>query len=186
MGSVNSAAPTMSGHGAWQCLPTGLVVALIGALALAAAYFMPWFGVRVGNQGVVLSGEFLGRFLAGNADLRQFLPGVTDPTEGQRLRLLVYFFPAAGALAAVLALLGMGRASLGRWLDLLLALCGLLPLIALLASLSRLPPGASPEKGLWLMGLGAIAILLGAGLDLRRPRSSGGELSPESRVPSPE
>jgi hypothetical protein len=172
MGSVNSDPRRPVGHGGWQCLPTGLVVALIGGLTVVAAYFMPWFGVRMSGQGIILTGEFLGEFLGNNADLRRFLPGVTDPTEGERLRLLVYFFPASGGLAAVLALLGMGRASLGRWLCLGLALCGLLPLLALVASLSRLPPGASPEMGLWLIGLGAVAILLGAALDFRRPRQA--------------
>src|SRR5258708_6403388 len=72
-------------------MPLGRVIALIGAMALLAAYAMPWFSVSVGNgQGITLSGLFLGRFLAGADDLRRFMPGARGgPAEVQQLRLLV-------------------------------------------------------------------------------------------------
>lgn len=162
----------LPGHGGINCLPLGRALALIGGLALAGAYFMPWLGVQVGNQGVILSGDFLGRFLGSNSDLRRFIPGSSgDPAEAQLLRALVYLFPASGALAALLAILGILRPGL-RWpVNLGLALVGLVPLVALVVAVSRLPAGASQELGLRVIGAGSIAVLIGAGLDVQRPRS---------------
>jgi hypothetical protein len=162
----------LSGHGGIRCLPLGRALALIGGLALVAAYFMPWLGVQVGNQGVILSGDFLGRFLGSNSDLRRFIPGSSgDPTEAQLLRALVYIFPASGALAALLAILGTLRPGL-RWpVNVALALVGLVPLVALVLAVSRLPVGATQELGLRVIGAGCIAVLIGAGLDVQRPRS---------------
>ena len=60
-----------------------------------------------------------------------------------------------------------------RAVDGALVLVGLVPLVALVVGLGRLPPGARPELGLWAIGAGAAAVLLGAALDLalgeRRP-----------------
>jgi hypothetical protein len=79
------------------------VLSLIGGLALVAAFFMPWFG----NQGLLLSGQFLHNFLnnASPSDLRRFLP-TSSPSEVQLLRVLVDLFPLCGAIAAVTALIG--------------------------------------------------------------------------------
>jgi hypothetical protein len=154
----------LPGH-AW-CLPLGRALALIGGLALVAAYFMPWFGISSPQGSVVLTGEFLGRFLAGTNDLSRFLPGSSgDPSEARLLRALIYLFPTSGALAAVVALVAAFRPGLRSPVNLLLALLGAVPLLALIIGLSRLPPGASQEVGLRLIGAGAVAILLGAGLD---------------------
>ena len=142
-------------------LPFGTVLALVGGLALAAAFWMPWLGIQVGNQGALLSGHVLGRLLASTSDLRQFVPGSSgDPLEARALLALVYLFPAAGGLAAVLALLEgwLGRR---RWLTVLLVASGLVPLVGLVVGLTRLPPTASREVGLWLIGIGSAAIVLG-------------------------
>ena len=40
-------------------MPIARVVALIGGLALVAAFFMPWFG----SQGIILTGAFLDQLL---------------------------------------------------------------------------------------------------------------------------
>src|SRR5215212_9648644 len=142
-------------------LPVGTVLALIGGMALLAAFYMPWLGIQVGNQGALLSGDVLGRLLGGTSDLRQFIPGSSgNPMEAQALRALVFLFPTCGALAALLAVLEgwLGRR---RSLAILLVLAGLVPLIGLLVGLTRLPPNASREVGLWLNGLGSAAIVLG-------------------------
>src|SRR5439155_4136726 len=129
---------------------------------------MPWFGVSMSGQGIVLSGQFLGRFLSGATDLRQFMPGATGgPNEVRMLLMLVYLFPAAGLLAALLALLPWRRP-----VDATLILVGVVPLVALVIGLGRLPPGAQPELGLWAIGAGAAAVLLGAALDLLLPTGS--------------
>lgn len=142
-------------------LPVGTTLSLIGGLALVAAFWIPWLGIQMGTQGVLLSGDVLGRLLGGTADLRQFMPGSTgNPLEAQALRTLVFLFPTAGALAAALALLEgwLGRR---RWLAILLVVAGLVPLVGLLVGLTRLPPTASRELGLWTNGIGSLAVALG-------------------------
>jgi hypothetical protein len=143
-------------------MPVGRVLALVGGLALVAAYAMPWFGVSVNGQGVVLSGQFLGRFLSTTTDLRRVMPGAAGGPEEVRMLLgLVYFFPACGALVAAVAVATAWAAGRRGW-NALLALLGLLPLAALFVGLSQLPPGATPETGLWVIGLGGLAVVLGA------------------------
>lgn len=142
-------------------LPLGTVLALVGGLALVGAFWMPWLGIQVGNQGALLSGHVLGRLLSGTTDLRQFVPGSSgDPLEARALLALVYLFPVAGGLAAVLALLEgwLGRQ---RWLTVLLIAAGMAPLVGLLVGLTRLPPTSSREVGLWLMGIGSASVVLG-------------------------
>lgn len=152
--ALDSSAP------AWAvpAMPLGTVLALVGGLALVGAFYMPWFAV----QGLLLSGSFPGRFLASPADVQRFMPALAaSPGEVQLLRALVYLFPACGGLAAVLALLqGLRRGRPGR-LGIALAACGLVPLVALGVGLSRLPPGVSPDVGIWLMGAGSVAVALG-------------------------
>jgi hypothetical protein len=152
----------------------GRVLALIGGLALVAAFFMPWFGVQVQGQGVTLSGQFLARFLGSTNDLRRFMPGATGgPQEVQMLRGLVFLFPSVGALAVLLVL-----ATAARWRStastILLVLVGLIPLIAVVGGLSQLPPGSSIEAGLWTIAIGGVAVVLGALVDegLRRREAS--------------
>jgi hypothetical protein len=142
-------------------LPLGTVLALIGGLALVTAFWMPWIGIQVGAQGALLSGEVLGRILSGTADLRQFVPGSSgDPMEARLLRGLVYLFPVSGLIASGLALLEgwLGRR---RWLAALVVIVGLVPLAGLLIGLTRLPPTTSREVGLWLIGAGSAAVVLG-------------------------
>ncbi len=142
-------------------LPVGTVLTLIGGLALVAAFWMPWLGIQVGAQGALLSGDVLGRLLGGTSDLRQFIPGSSgNPLEAQALRALVLLFPTAGALAVLLAILEgwLGRR---RLLAGLIVVVGLVPLIGLLIGLTRLPPNASRELGLWINGLGSVAVILG-------------------------
>jgi hypothetical protein len=149
------------GVGAVPSLPVGTVLSLIGGLALIAAFWMPWLGIQFGAQGALLSGDVLGRLLGTTSDLRQFIPGSSgNPLEAQALRALIFLFPSAGALAAVLALLegALGRR---RLLAGLIVVVGLVPLIGLLVGLTRLPPNASRELGLWLNGVGSVAVVLG-------------------------
>jgi hypothetical protein len=151
-------------------VPLSRVLALIGGLALVAAFFMPWFA----SQGLLLSGQFLHTFLtnASAADLRRFLP-TSSPTELQLLRVLVDLFPVCGAVAAVAALGGSLYPPARLVLNVVLGLSGLVPLLAWAGGITRLPPGSSPEIGLWLIALGSIAVLVGLGLELAfRPKPS--------------
>lgn len=149
------------GGGALPGLSYGTVLALVGGLALVAAFWMPWLGIQVGAQGALLSGNVLGRLLSGTTDLRQFIPGSSgNPLEAQALRALIYLFPTCGAIAAALALLD-GWIGGRRLLAVLLVLAGLVPLAGLLGGLAFLPPNATREIGLWLIGVGSGAILLG-------------------------
>ena len=149
------------GGGALPGLPLGTVLALVGGLALVAAFWMPWLGIQVGAQGALLSGNVLGRLLSGTTDLRQFIPGSSgNPLEAQALRALIYLFPVCGALAAALALLE-GWLGPRTVLSALLVVAGLVPLVGLLGGLAFLPPNASREIGLWLIGISSIAVALG-------------------------
>jgi hypothetical protein len=142
-------------------LPLGTVLALLGGLGLIAAFWMPWLGIQVGTQGALLSGNVLGRLLSGTTDLRQFVPGSSgNPLEAQALRALVYLFPTCGVLATALALLEgwLGRR---RPFTVLLVVVGIVPLIGVLGGLAFLPPTSSREIGLWLIGVGSVAVALG-------------------------
>jgi hypothetical protein len=153
-------------RGRLSCVPIARVVAFIGGLALLAAYFMPWFG----SQGVILTGAFLDQLLGSTTDLRRLLPGAAGgPLEVQLLRALVDLFPIAGGLAALLSLLVTLQPAWRLAGNILVAACGLLALVALGGGVSRLPPGATWEVGLWLIGAGGLAILGGVGLDARAP-----------------
>ena len=145
-------------------LPAGRVLSLVGGLAILATYYMPWFGLSSTQGSILLSGDFLNRFLASGTDLSRFLPGASAG-QAAALRALVLLFPTCGALAAVLALVGSARPG-SRPLDVLLGLAGVIPLVGLLGGLSHLPPNASVEVGLWLIGAGAVAVLAGLALHL--------------------
>ena len=129
---------------------------------------MPWFG----TQGLLLSGQFLHTFLsnASPTQLGQFLPG-SAPTEVQLLRALIALVPATGALAAAAALAG-GLVTRARGIANAVAiLAGLIPLVGWAIGTTRLPAGASAEIGLWLVALGACAVLGGVLLELIGMRS---------------
>jgi hypothetical protein len=142
-------------------LPLGTVLALVGGLALVAAFWMPRLGIQAGGPGVLLSGNVLGGILGRTTDLRQFIPGSSgNPLEAQGLRALIYLFPVCGVLAATLALLD-GWLGGRRLLAGLLVVAGLVPLAGVLGGLAFLPPNASREIGLWLIGVGSAAVALG-------------------------
>ena len=158
-------------------IAVGRVLALVGGLAIVAAFFMPWFEV----QRLIMTGQFLNDFLAGTTDLRQFLPGFTSgPGQVAQLRALVLLFPVCGALATLMAVLGATLPRARRPIDAVLVLAGLVALAALAAGLTQLPAGARVHVGLWLIGAGGAAILLGVALErvLTRPpdppRTAGG------------
>jgi hypothetical protein len=143
-------------------LPAPRVVSLIGGLALVAAFYMPWFA----SQGVILTGAFLDQLLGSTTDLRRLLPSAAGgPLEVQLLRALVDLFPIVGALASILSCLLILRPAWRRAGNLLLGACACVALVALAGGVLRLPAGATLEVGLWLIGLGGLAILAGVGLD---------------------
>jgi hypothetical protein len=123
---------------------------------------MPWFS----SQGLLLSGSFLARFLGSPGDVQRFMPALGGhPSEVQLLRGLVYLFPICGTTAMVLALLHGFWLAGSRLLAIVLSISGLVPLVALAIGLNRLPPGAANEIGVWLLGLGAAAVLVGPALN---------------------
>jgi hypothetical protein len=148
----------LNGRATVPSLQIGTVLALVGGVALVTAFWMPWFS----SQGLLLSGSFLARFLGSPADVQRFMPALAgNPSEVQLLRGLVYLFPTCGLIAIVLALLHGAWSAGRRLVGILLAVSGLVPLVALAIGLTRLPPGAAPEIGLWQLGIGAAAILIG-------------------------
>ncbi len=158
--TCGSSAPA---RGTLPCLSVGTVLGLVGGLGLATAFFMPWFAV----QGLLLSGDFLARFLGNPAQLRQFAPALAgSPSDVQLLRVLVYLFPTAGAVALVLALVRGILPGRHRWLGGLLAASGLVSLVAVLGGATRLPPGATWEVGLWQLAVASVAIVLAPGVDM--------------------
>jgi hypothetical protein len=139
------------------------VLALVGGLSLVAAYFMPWFS----SQGLLLSGQFLHIFLGNPGDLRRFLPGASGAaSETMLLRALVDLFPACGAVATVATLVGGLWRRLRTPTNAVVVASAIVPLVAWALGTTRLPPGASIESGMWLMLGGAIAVLLGLGIEL--------------------
>lgn len=148
-------------------LPLSRIVALVGGLALIAAFFMPWFA----SQNLLLSGQFLHTFLttSSSTDIQRFVPGTT-PTEQQLLRILVDLFPVSGALATVLSLARVRRVR--PMVDSVLALTGLVALAAWALGVTRLPQGARWEIGLWLIAVASLAVLVGAALELAAARSN--------------
>ncbi len=163
--SCGSAVPAPRG-----AIAVGRVLEMIGSLLILVAFFMPWFEV----QRLIMTGEFLNDFLASTRDLRQFLPGFAGgPAEVTQLRVLVLLFPACGAAAALLAVVGAVAPRAGRILDAGAAIAGLVALAALAIGVTRLPAGAIVHVGLWLIGAGGAAILAGAGLDAAMERAPG-------------
>jgi hypothetical protein len=143
------------------------VLALVGGLSLVGAFFMPWFS----SQNLLLSGQFLHQFLGSTGDLRRFLPGSSgSPAEAQLLRALVDLFPACGAVASVATLIGGLATRWRRAANIVLGLSGAVPLVAWAIGVTRLPPGAGAEIGLWLIAFGSLAILVGLGLELNSTR----------------
>ena len=139
------------------------VLALVGGLSLIAAFFMPWFS----SQGLLLSGQFLHIFLGNPGDLRRFLPGASgEASETMLLRALIDLFPACGLVATVATLVGGLWHTARRASTFVGGVSALVPVVAWLVGTTRLPPGATIESGMWLMLGGAIAVLLGLGLEL--------------------
>ena len=155
-------------YGGMPSLSLPRVLALVGGLGLIAAFFMPWFSA----QNLLLSGQFLHQFLGNPGDLRRFLPGSSgSPAEAQMLRALVDLFPVCGAVATLATLIG--GLTPWRWAaNLVLALAGVIPLVGWAGGITRLPPGANAEVGLWLIAASSVAVLAGLSLDLALGRRS--------------
>ena len=146
----------------YPCLSLPRVLALLGGALLVSAFFMPWFS----SQGLLLSGQFLHLFLSNPGDLRRYLRGSSgSPGEAQLLRALVDLFPACGAIAFVAALAGAFVRRLA--MNILLGLAGAIPLIGWAIGITRLPPGANPEIGLWVIASASAGVLVGLAFDLR-------------------
>jgi hypothetical protein len=139
------------------------LLALVGGLAVLAAFYMPWFA----TQNLLLSGDFLDQLLrtASPAQLRQFIPNSSE-SEITLLHALVDLFPVCGALAVLASLLGSFVRSAMTTATIVQGLVGVVVLAAWAAGVSRLPPNASMEIGLWLMLAGALLSLVGTALEV--------------------
>jgi hypothetical protein len=121
----------------------------------------------VQQPGVVVERAISGSVLEQPGDLRRFLPGSSGtPGEAQLLRALVDVFPACGLVAIAAALTGGLVRGWRRAANVALGLGGLVPLGGWAIGITRLPPGANPEIGLWLIASGSVAVLLGLAVDL--------------------
>jgi hypothetical protein len=158
------------------CVPLGGVLTVMGGLGAIAAYFMPWFG----SQGALFTGALLYGFLGNAALLRQFMPGL-GAAQAQQLRALVLLFPIAGGLISLLTLVALARP--GRVVEALIALVAVVMLVALLGGTSQLPPGASYEIGLDVIGVASLVALFGAWL-LRRHRAAQHAVPPAGFEPA--
>src|ERR1700736_4189088 len=122
-------------RGAYPCLSLPRVLALLGGVLLASAFFMPWFS----SQGLLLSGQFLHQFLSNPGDLRRFLPGSSGTAaEAQLLRALVDLFPACGVAASTAALIGGLIDTWRRTTNVVLAMSGVVPLVGWAVGITRL------------------------------------------------
>jgi hypothetical protein len=86
----------------------------------------------------------------------------------------VDLFPVCGLIGAVAGLAGAfihrGRVIANvAW-----AFSGLVPLGAWAVGIRQLPPGANLEVGLWLIGGGSLAVVVGGALELWTSRSNAG------------
>jgi hypothetical protein len=52
-------------------------------------------------------------------------------------------------------------------MNILLGLAGAIPLAGWAIGITRLPPGANPEIGLWVIAVASMGILVGLAFDLR-------------------
>jgi hypothetical protein len=86
------------------------------------------------------------------------------------LRALVDLFAVCGSIGAAASVVGRLAPRTRPLTNPLLGLSGLVALIAWAVGISRLPPGSSPEIGLWLIVAGALAMLLGLACELRPSR----------------
>ena len=141
------------------------MIALVGGLGLVASYWMPWFSLSDPRGSLSLSGSFLWSFLSSTTDLGRVVPGLSSsPGEVQLLRFAVVAAPLSGFFVTLLAASGIQLRF--RWPGTaLLLIFGGLPLLCLAVGTQRLPPGARPEIGLWLIGAGGFAALAGALLE---------------------
>jgi hypothetical protein len=79
---------------------------------------------------------------------------------------LVDLFPVCGALAVLASLVGSFVRPATTPATVVQALVGVAVLVAWAAGVSRLPPNASMEIGLWLMLAGALLSLVGTALEV--------------------
>jgi hypothetical protein len=81
--------------------------------------------------------------------------------------VLVDLFPVCGGIGAITAVLGAIVVPLRLISNVLLGLCGLIPLLAWAGGVTQLPAGSASEIGLWLMVVGSVAMLVGLAADLK-------------------
>jgi hypothetical protein len=173
----------------------GLAVSALGAVVLAVAVFLPWYGVSFTSSGVALAQRVGQQIVAryGNAALQSqiaslHLSGLAGHELGslsahQALSTInVVLLVLAGLVCAVAVLALAGPASAASDANRLpLAVLGLLAAVLVLFRIVDVPTPAgdflslSVREGAWLALLAAVAIVAGA---LWPSRAAGDDMSP--------
>jgi hypothetical protein len=170
----------------------GLLISACGAVALAIAVFLPWYGVSFTPHGIALAEQYGDEAAAqfGNATLQSYMSSVhasfatlaghefTSLSAHQalsNLNVLILILAGIGCAIALLALAGMASLDGSRAP---LALLGALAAICVLYRMVDPPSPAgellalSLREGAWIALLGALAMIGGALLP--EPAAGGG------------
>jgi len=175
----------------------GLAISALGAITLAVAVFLPWYGLRLTAQGAALAQQAADQIVSqyGNAALQSqatslhaHLSGLAGHELGSlsahqaltTLNVVLLVVAALGGAIALFALAGPPAAASDAN-RVPLAVLGALAAVCVLVRIVHPPTPAgqalalSPREGSWLALLGALAIVAGAVWPRERMRMTGGD-----------
>jgi hypothetical protein len=174
----------------------GLAISALGAITLAVAVFLPWYGLHLTAQGAALAQQAADQIVSqyGNAALQSqatslhaHLSGLAGHELGslsahQALSTLNVVLLVVSALGCAIALLGLARPAAASDANRVpLAVLGALAAVCVLVRIVHPPTPAgpalalSPREGAWLALLGALAIVAGGAWPRERTRVTGGD-----------
>jgi hypothetical protein len=174
----------------------GLAISALGAITLAVAVFLPWYGLRLTAQGAALAQQVADQIVSqyGNAALQSqatalhaHLSGLAGRELGslsahQALSTLNVVLLVVAALGFAIALLALARPAAASDANRApLAVLGALAAVCVFVRIVHPPTPAgqalalSPREGSWLALLGALAIVAGAVWPRERTRVTGGD-----------
>jgi hypothetical protein len=175
----------------------GVAISALGAITLAVAVFLPWYGLRITAQGAALAQQAADQIVSqyGNAALQSqaaslhaHLSGVVGHELGSlsahqalsTLNVVLLVVAALGCAIALLALAGPPAAASDAN-RVPLGVLGALAAVCVFVRIIHPPTPAgqalalSPREGAWLALLGALAILAGAVWPRGRTRVTSGD-----------
>lgn len=160
----------------------GLLVSALGAVVLAIAVFLPWYGVSFTAHGIDFAQQVGNQAAAqyGNATLQSYMASLHSGLSGlagheflslsahQALKTLNVVLLIVGGLGCVIALFALAGSTSGEANRSSLALLGAVATVCVLYRMIA-PPSPSGElfalslrEGAWLALLGAVAMVAGA------------------------